>query len=148
MPMVFSRAYTLEEQDLLEDVVAHSMGGIMVKRALVSAYVSNTFRPIVDATTAVVFLGTPHHGSSLVGWARLASRMVAWAKLRHNSANAVKELEAFSNTLRDVTRDFKDIASRLAIRSFCEQKPTRLPPPEGDKLVCRACSYYCLSPPA
>jgi hypothetical protein len=55
--------------------------------------------------------------------------------LRHNVGRLVGELEPFSDTLRDTTKDFSQIASAFEIRSFVEQKPTRLPPPEGDQLV-------------
>ena len=56
--------------------VAHSLGGILVKGMLASAAASpdGSLRNIVEATAAVVFLGTPHRGSpelaSLGNWAR------------------------------------------------------------------------------
>ena len=110
--------------------VAHSLGGIVVKRALITATVRNAYKAIVDSTIAVVFLCTPHHGSQLAGWAGIASSFVAWATLRHQTTNLTRELELFSDTLRDITSSFSDIASKFAIRSFRETKPTRLPPPE------------------
>ena len=63
--------------------VVHSLGGIVVKRALITATVRNAYKAIVDSTIAVVFLGTPHHGSQLARGADIASRFVAWATLRH-----------------------------------------------------------------
>lgn len=84
-----------------------------------------------------MFLGTPHHGSALADkpWLPVAQKLVSWAKLRHDVGPLVGELEPFSNTLRDTTKDFAQIAGAFEIRSFVEQKPTRLPPPEGDQLV-------------
>lgn len=114
--------------------VAHSLGGIVVKRTLITATVRNAYKAIFYSTIAVVFLGTPHHGSQLAGWAGIASRFVAWATLRHQTTNLTRESEPFSDTLRDVTSSFSNIASKFAIRSSRETMPTRLPP-EGDQSV-------------
>lgn len=99
----------------------------------------NAYKPLLHATRGIVFLGTPHHGSALAssGWLGVAQHLVAWAQLKHTSTRLAKELEPFSETLRNVSNEFVDIAGHILMRSFIEQKTTRLLPPlKGDCLVC------------
>ena len=92
---------------------------------------------MVAATKSIVFLGTPHSGSFVAGKSMLTSaqKLVAWAMARHDVGRLVEELQPFSETLRDTSDDFKNIADGFQMVSFVEQKTTRLPPPEFDQLV-------------
>jgi triacylglycerol esterase/lipase EstA (alpha/beta hydrolase family) len=43
--------------------VAHSMGGLLLKQALINAHNNyHKYKPIMDATRALAFFATPHHG--------------------------------------------------------------------------------------
>jgi hypothetical protein len=53
----------------------------------------------------------------------------------------VGELDPYSDTLRDTTKNFSEISRAFTIRSFYEQKLTRLPPPEGDQYVSTKSKY-------
>ncbi|KAL9117656.1 MAG: hypothetical protein Q9187_005805 [Circinaria calcarea] len=116
--------------------IGHSLGGIVIKRTLITqdeeycTYIRN-------ASTAIIFLGTPHHGSDKVNnpWLLITRKLLAHASLRHNIGPLFKELKPFSDTLRDTTKSFSQISGPFLIRSFFETKPTRLPPPEGDQLI-------------
>lgn len=100
-----------------------------------------------NASFGIVFLGTPHHGSKLADkpWLPIAKKLVSWASCRHDVGPLVEELETFSNTLEDTAKDFSHIAAVFDIRSFYEQKPTWLPPPEGDQLV-RPWPFFTIKP--
>ncbi|KAF4946137.1 hypothetical protein FGADI_11415 [Fusarium gaditjirri] len=41
-------------------LLGHSMGGLLIKQALVNAHTNPGYSAIKDATTGIVFLGTPH----------------------------------------------------------------------------------------
>lgn len=60
--LVNKRANT-EERPII--FVAHSLGGIVVKRALVEATLDDSYKRICDATFGIAFFSTPHHGSNL-----------------------------------------------------------------------------------
>ena len=56
--------------------VAHSLGGLVVKQALIEARKQThdlELLDIYDSTHAVIFFGTPHRGSDLASWGRLLS---------------------------------------------------------------------------
>jgi predicted alpha/beta hydrolase family esterase len=40
--------------------VAHSLGGVIVKRALVEAKLDDSYKAIHDATYGIAFFGKPH----------------------------------------------------------------------------------------
>ena len=92
---------------------------------------------MVAATRSIIFLGTPHSGSFVFGNSKLSTtqKLVAWAMPSQDIGRLVEELQPFSDTLRDTSHDFKDIANDFEMLSFVEQKATRLPPPENDQLV-------------
>lgn len=59
-------------------LVAHSLGGILVKQALVNAHNNPKFLELKEATSALVFFGTPHTGgkASLVTLGKISIRIV------------------------------------------------------------------------
>lgn len=106
-----------------------------MKNALINGSMKDDYKPIVASTAAIFFLATPHHGSYLSSWVTIAQNVVSWAMLKQRSSKLADELTPFSNTLQGITVNFADVAKGFAIRSFQEQKPTRLPPPEGSRLI-------------
>ena len=42
--------------------LGHSMGGLLIKQALINAHNNPKYTPIKDATTGLAFFATPHHG--------------------------------------------------------------------------------------
>jgi protein SERAC1 len=56
--------------------LAHSLGGLIVKQLLVLAPAYHRYEPIVARTLGILFLGTPHRGSSTATWAETMSRLV------------------------------------------------------------------------
>ncbi|KAE9363102.1 hypothetical protein N431DRAFT_139602 [Stipitochalara longipes BDJ] len=45
-------------------LLGHSLGGILIKQALVNAHANPMHKPIIDSTFGLVFMGTPHDGQS------------------------------------------------------------------------------------
>ncbi|KAK4189455.1 hypothetical protein QBC35DRAFT_141477 [Podospora australis] len=105
--------------------VAHSLGGIVVKKALLIANSNSEFRDIASRTLSIIFLGTPHRGSKLATYGRLLS-LVAGAVTNTTDSRVVPALEANSDQLGRLSHDFLPLISLYRISSFFELKP--LPP--------------------
>jgi triacylglycerol esterase/lipase EstA (alpha/beta hydrolase family) len=43
-------------------LLGHSMGGLLIKQALINAHNNPKYTPIKDATTGLAFFATPHRG--------------------------------------------------------------------------------------
>lgn len=114
--------------------IAHSLGGIVVKEALTTN--RPEYRSIIQSTSSIVFLGTPHHGSELAGYLGIAKNLAAWAQLEKRPRSELYvELKPFSDTIRSINSRFTSPANRYIMRSFAEQKPMHLPPPLGSQLI-------------
>ncbi|XTI83742.1 P-loop containing nucleoside triphosphate hydrolase protein [Cenococcum geophilum] len=60
----------------------HSLGGLVCENALVIAdqRPEKHLKSILELTRGIVFLGTPHHGSSLARWAEMLARSIGLFK--------------------------------------------------------------------
>jgi hypothetical protein len=105
--------------------VCHSLGGLVVKQALVFAQMDKLFADIRNSTYGIIFLGTPHRGSSA---ADLASNLINITRLAFPGIQSqlLAALEKDSSTLGDIADEFRHISSDFEIASFYEQKPTSL----------------------
>ncbi|KAI0179599.1 hypothetical protein GGR52DRAFT_579405 [Hypoxylon sp. FL1284] len=97
--------------------VAHSLGGIVVKDAIRRSDVCRV------RTKLVVFLGTPHRGSSSAGWGTIASNLASLA-LQDTSKRIIKTLEVNSEVLDNIHDEFQGIVldKRIHIHSFQEAR--------------------------
>ncbi|PMD64586.1 uncharacterized protein K444DRAFT_583031 [Hyaloscypha bicolor E] len=114
-------SYYSHTKDLLYDVndiratnsrpivwIAHSLGGIIVKEALLRAQSGlgdNSLKDIYDSTKQVLFLGTPHRGSSMASWGILAERIVKAAGFDTNAV-ILKQLTTQSPALGNLNERF------------------------------------------
>lgn len=114
--------------------VAHSLGGLVVKRTLIySSGIRNTktdhLRSIFVSTYGIMFLGTPHKGSNVAEW---GSRLewicgaILPKKLMDTQPQLVNALKSNSETLQNIDRDFIQLISKFHIFFFHEGKPTDL----------------------
>lgn len=57
-------AIRIEREDMSTPILflGHSMGGLLIKQALINAHINPKYEPIIDATTGLAFFATPHHG--------------------------------------------------------------------------------------
>ncbi|MCJ1396455.1 hypothetical protein MMC18_009345 [Xylographa bjoerkii] len=105
--------------------VAHDLGGIIVKRALVEAKLDDTYTSIRNATYGIAFFGTPHKGSNFAKLGNLAVSIIK-SLLRQPSNSFMQALikdSLFSNNLAD---DFRHCLEDYYVLSFFETLPTKM----------------------
>ena len=114
--------------------VAHSLGGLVIKRALVYSsevrgIMTEHLRSIFVSTYGILFLGTPHAGSNVAEWgSRLESicSAILPTRLIDTQPQLVNALKANSETLQNIDRQFIQLTSQFRIYFFHEGKPTHL----------------------
>jgi triacylglycerol esterase/lipase EstA (alpha/beta hydrolase family) len=115
-----SKREDAEERPII--FVAHSLGGIVVKRALVEAKLDDTYEAIRNATYGIAFFGTPHQGGNFAKLGDIAVNIVR--EVLRNPKNtfmeALKKNSLFSDTLVD---DFRHQQEEFYILSFFETLP-------------------------
>lgn len=105
--------------------VAHSLGGIVVKKAIVNAYVSGDhYKSIHNTTRGVIFFATPHrggHGATLGDHMAKICRAVS-GDVRNNVMEALRKDSMFAS---DINKDFARRARALDLRvlNFIESLP-------------------------
>jgi len=106
--------------------VAHSLGGIVVKDMLNASRAEVTYlKEILPATYGVIFLGTPHRGSSTATLGKIAQNITRVVRSNPNTS-ILQDLEVNSETLERIGRGFHQILaeSPIQIQSFREELPT------------------------
>ena len=114
--------------------IAHSLGGLVVKRALIySSEIRSTktehLRSVFVSTYGILFLGTPHKGSDLAKWGSRLERIcsaVMPKKVVDTNNSLVNALKENNETLQNIDRQFIQIMSKFHIFFFHEAKPTDL----------------------
>lgn len=102
--------------------VAHSLGGIVVKRALVEAKLDDSYKSIREATYGIAFFGTPHQGGNFAKLGEIAASITRGV-LRNPSntfMEALKKDSLFSDTL---VGDFRHQLEDYYVLSFFETRP-------------------------
>jgi hypothetical protein len=115
--------------------VAHSLGGILVKRALeLAAHLPVTgsneeLKSIFVSTYAIMFLGTPHIGSDSAGFGSVLQRMVSALlpiKILESASQQAKLLQSNVETLQNINIHFLDIIDKFKICMVHESRLTDL----------------------
>lgn len=129
---LWARRYNCNGRPLI--FVAHSLGGLIVKRALILCQDEDRFKDIQEMTRSVIFMGTPHEGSDQAKNLKVAQKIVSLVHAGQDIKNVTKELQAYSETTMDINKSFMRKASRnLTLLCFCETVPTRLP--YGERMI-------------
>ena len=102
--------------------IAHSLGGIIVKQALVWAHTEPRYQTIKDHTLGIVFFGTPHRGSDKANYGKTLAN-VATGVMHKPRSKLISALQSNSDTLMKLTAEFKFRAPDMAIMTFYETKP-------------------------
>ena len=105
-------------------LVAHSLGGIIVKEALIEGEKQGEYEPEQDISAvcpAIVFFGTPHRGSDDSAWGLMLSNIVRAAQFDTNT-NILTDLDPSrgSSKLQDLERDFAPFLKKMKIYTFQE----------------------------
>ncbi|KAL8330754.1 hypothetical protein RB593_001636 [Gaeumannomyces tritici] len=105
--------------------ICHSMGGLVVKKALIIAHEQrHIYGAIADTTAGVIFLATPHRGSGIAAPAELAAKILRVAQFgTGTNTKLVSNLRQNAAILWDISCQFVDRASALHIRTFYETEP-------------------------
>lgn len=104
--------------------ICHSLGGIVVKKALILAHERSSnvdYQDILVNTRGIAFLGVPHRGSDIAWWAGFAAKLLRNASIGTSTNVALlSDLERGSATLANISSQFIDRASNLIIYTFYE----------------------------
>jgi len=114
--------------------IGHSLGGIVIKKALIIARGEKPYTLILDATYAVIFMGTPHHGSRLADIGKQLVSMARVSGLNFSTVN-LQDLERDSRVLQDIARDFGHLPERIQYTTVAESEATPLPYTNSSVLV-------------
>ncbi|KAE8447983.1 hypothetical protein EG329_009906 [Mollisiaceae sp. DMI_Dod_QoI] len=121
--------------------VAHSLGGILVKRALelshdLQGISDDDLRSIYVSAYGVIFLGTPHNGSDAAKFGIILQSMVDALiprKILSSHSQLVKTLQTNNETLQNINLKFLDIyPNHLRV---CMVHETHLTDLKGTKML-------------
>ena len=112
--------------------IAHSLGGLVVKRALLISQETTSektehLRSIAVSAIGIIFLGTPHKGSDLGAWGsylEVLCHAVLPRKILDTQPQLVNALQNNSETLQNINDSFARSMGRLKLFYFYESKPT------------------------
>lgn len=129
---VSSERQTEEATDHAIIWVAHSLGGLLVKRALnmsddVETKYSDELRSIAVSTFGIIFLGTPHTGADPAKWGIMVERMVSALipkRAVHTESQLVQTLQTNNETLQNINLKFLEIYDKYRIDMVHEAVPT------------------------
>jgi PGAP1-like protein len=105
-------------------IVAHSLGGLLVKQLLRHAndFGQSEWKEIAESIKGIVFLATPHSGSNIANWLQYAGGL-----LQTNAT--IKDLQAHDSHLRNLNLWFRNNVERMDIKCqvyFEKQKTAKL----------------------
>lgn len=117
---IASKREEAEERPIV--FVAHSLGGIIVKRALVEAKLDDSYKSLRDATYGIAFFGTPHQGGNSAKLGAIAAS-IARGVLQNPSNTFMKALKKDSLFSDSLVRDFRHQLEDYYVLSFVETLP-------------------------
>ncbi|EFY86498.1 LipA and NB-ARC domain protein [Metarhizium acridum CQMa 102] len=120
--------------------VCHSLGGILVKRALLYSNDlrmthHQDYRSIYVSTFGLIFLGTPHVGSDAATWGLMLQGMadaIMPRKFFESESVLLKTLKKDNETLANINNHFLDIYQRFRIHMVHENHKTDI---KGTKIT-------------
>jgi pimeloyl-ACP methyl ester carboxylesterase len=116
--------------------VAHSMGGLVVKKAFLLGKQDLQFTDIAASFYGIIFLATPHRGAQS---ASTLNNILASLPLGPPSKSYVAELQLHSNALHEINEQFRHHCHDLALMSYFETEKTSI----GLKDTLVAAPFFC-----
>ncbi|KAK7976268.1 hypothetical protein PG989_014731 [Apiospora arundinis] len=108
--------------------VAHSLGGVIVKDALnqsAGATTDQTRQRLLENTHGIIFLGTPHRGSSSATYGRTAFRLSQVVAFQSANIKLITALERNSETLDRISTEFNESLAKnkdINMWSYSEER--------------------------
>ena len=113
----------LREEELRRPLifVAHSLGGLLVKHALVEATLDDRYRSLKNSTHGLVFFATPHRGGENAGIAKFAANFYSafTGQPRNNLLDSLKKKSPITEFSAD---QFRYQMNDYEILSFIETR--------------------------
>ena len=107
--------------------ICHSLGGLLVKQILRHAMDMqvDAWNAIANQTKAVIFIATPHRGSSFLASVSNILRFCSPIRLMMRPSRLLKELERNLPALYELNSWYIHNAERIGVRTYCfyETKP-------------------------
>jgi triacylglycerol esterase/lipase EstA (alpha/beta hydrolase family) len=104
-------------------LVGHSLGGLVAKQAIVTANIDKEYTVLKTCCYSLIFMATPHRGSDKASMGKLLVN-IAKISLTRPKTQLLKQLEADSESLQDLSDDFRHLHSSFRMASFFELKET------------------------
>lgn len=130
--LLFNMKFTKGEGERRLDIgtvpiifVAHSMGGLIVKKAFILGQNDDHYRELIRAVSGIVFLSTPHRGSNL---AEVLNKILSACIFAFSPRQYISELSINSPTLQEINEQFRNLAPNVSIVSFFETLKTAIGP--------------------
>lgn len=101
--------------------VAHSMGGLVVKKAHVLGKHDKQYSRLIAQVYGIVFLATPHRGAQ---YAKILNNILSTCPLGMPPKAYVAELDMHSGSLQDINEQFRVGCENLELASFFETQKT------------------------
>ena len=101
--------------------VAHSMGGLVVKKAYILGRSDDRFSRMVSKVHGIIFLATPHRGTS---YAKILNNILSSTPLGAPPKAYIADLDTHSSALQDINEQFRSVCGELALVSFFETLKT------------------------
>ncbi|KFY29271.1 hypothetical protein V493_02446 [Pseudogymnoascus sp. VKM F-4281 (FW-2241)] len=101
--------------------VAHSMGGLVVKKAYVLGKHDKQYSSLIAQVYGILFLATPHRGAQ---YAKMLNNILSTAPLGAAPKAYVAELDTQSSSLQDINEQFRICCEELQLASFFETRKT------------------------
>ncbi|KAL2048275.1 hypothetical protein N7G274_000186 [Stereocaulon virgatum] len=106
--------------------ICHSLGGILVKKAIVLAYERccvPEFEDIANYTMSIAFMGVPHKGSTSAWWGNLAANILNGVSIgTSTNTRLITDLRKNSSNLVKISTQFIHRSQSLRIYTFYETK--------------------------
>ncbi|GAP88045.1 hypothetical protein SAMD00023353_3200950 [Rosellinia necatrix] len=102
--------------------ICHSLGGLIIKRALVHAKADATYNKIWRSTFGLVFFATPQQGGNHTGFGDVLAS-IARCVSRSPANTFMAALKGNSTFLSTITDDFRQMLEDFQILSFYETRP-------------------------
>jgi len=101
--------------------VCHSLGGIVLKKALIIAHERSRYESILKSVKGIIFMGTPHRGADIAYWSGLLGKIANIPLLGSLKTDVLKDLEPKSRTLGDISSQFVERGRSFQIFSLYER---------------------------